>query len=132
MVEVVGALAAVQQLAKYGVGATNHAAEFARRVRRAKVTQRQWEDQSLLIASLSQTFREQPSLIAMIPHNIIDTIEDDLAKILPVLETTIANEKDGVLTRIKKKVSIVKNEAAMNKDFSAVVQRSILCSQLLT
>ncbi|CAO2655105.1 Nn.00g101690.m01.CDS01 [Neocucurbitaria sp. VM-36] len=131
MVEFIGAAAAIPQLAKYTFSAVNTVPDLMRKVRKAPITQRQWDDQAILLASLSERFHLRPSSTSTIPPVILDRIDDDLNNILPFLRNTTIDTSDGRLARIRKKIAIVRRESEMNRDFSVVTQRSMLYSQLL-
>ncbi|KAH3911392.1 hypothetical protein HBH56_134320 [Parastagonospora nodorum] len=130
MAEWIGVAAAIPQLAKYSLTATNAVPDFVRRVRKAPITQNQWADQASLLASLSQEVHKQRVDNTAVASSILGQLDDDLNKILPFLRRTKIDAADGRLARLKKRIRIVNRETEMVKELANFAQRSTLCSQL--
>ena len=131
MVEFVGAVAAIPQLVKYSFSAANAVPDFARRMRKAPVTQRQWDDQTLLLSSLSQAVHANPAFTNTVPSGVIDRLDSDLNKVLPALRNLRISAADSRMTRMRKRARILRKEAEMKEDLQLILQRSLLCSHVL-
>ncbi|EAT81123.1 hypothetical protein SNOG_11415 [Parastagonospora nodorum SN15] len=107
MAEWIGVAAAIPQLAKYSLTATNAVPDFVRRVRKAPITQNQWADQASLLASLSQEVHKQRVDNTAVASSILGQLDDDLNKILPFLRRTKIDAADGRLARLKKRIRIL-------------------------
>jgi hypothetical protein len=131
MVEFIGAAAAIPQLAKYSFSAANAIPDFARRVRKAPITQDRWIEQATLLTSTSlEACRQLNSNVVLSP--IIDRLTEELNSVRSLLQETTINTNDGKIAKMRKNIRVVRQETELNKEMLAISQRIVLCSHLVT
>ena len=131
MVEFIGAAAAALQLARYSVSAANAVPDFARRVRKAPVTQDRWTDQATLLTTTSQqAYQHINGSTALSP--IINRLTEHLECVRSQLHQTALDTDDGKIARLRKKIRVVRRENELDKEIQAISQQIMLCSQFAT
>ncbi|RYO26264.1 hypothetical protein AA0113_g2792 [Alternaria arborescens] len=119
MVEFIGAAAAIPQLVKYGFSAANAVPDFARRVRKAPITQDRWIDQATLLTNASLEACRQLNT-NVIPSPIMDRLTEDLNSVQSVLHKTTIHTNDGRIAKMWKHIRVVRKETELNKEMLAI------------
>ena len=124
MAEVVGALAAFTQLAKYSFDIANGVPELTRRLRQAPQLVRQWNDHVTLVVSLAQLMTDQASFIDQSNTEILERCCNEAIELHSLLESLMTATGDGMLVRVKKRLLVLHKEKEVERILYSIERRS--------
>ncbi|OAL44467.1 TPR-like protein [Pyrenochaeta sp. DS3sAY3a] len=132
MVEYIGAVAAIPQLAKYSYAAVTSIPDLKRRLRKAPDTLRHWQDDATLLISLTESLQARPDLVHQIPTDLLDRIDHDAKEFQNVLVQVSSSASNGRISHLKANIGILRKERQIRQALATISQRSSLIScQLL-
>lgn len=131
MVEYIGAVAAIPQLAKYSYNAINSVPDFTKRLRKAPETLQQWHDHASLLTSLVESWQAQPEFVNQISSDLLHRFGEDAEELRKLFEKMSEATADGRFLRIKKHINVVRKEKELNQILASIAQRSSLISSYL-
>lgn len=128
MVEYIGAVAAIPQLAKYSYAAVTSIPDLKRRLSKAPDTLRHWQDDATLLISLTESLLLRPDLVHRIPPDILDRINDDAKEFQNALDTVSSATSTGTIGKLKANIGILRKERQFRQTLATAAQRSSVIS----